>query len=157
MEDSIFHLLVENTPGVFTPVSALFGGALIGLGASVLLLFEGAIAGISGILGRSLQCSGAERSWRLAFLLGIPMGTFLLAQLTPETTAVEIPVSALHLILAGILVGVGTQLGSGCTSGHGVCGIARGSKRSISATLVFMFFGFLTVAIVRHWCGGLMG
>lgn len=148
-----FDLLWQHAPGVFTPVSAFVGGVLIGLGAVVLLYCQGAIAGISGILGSALVRRGVERAWRLAFLLGIPAGTWCYAKISSHWTpwvAIEFDASRWVLIAAGTLVGVGTQLGSGCTSGHGVCGIARRSPRSILATVTFLFFGFLTVFIVRH-------
>ncbi len=129
-------------------IGGLGGGALIGLAAVLLFALEGRIAGISGILGGLLSASG-DRGWRLAFLLGLPAGAALVAAL-----AGSLPQQLLGgwptLVVAGLLVGFGTRLGSGCTSGHGVCGIARGSPRSITATALFMAAGILTVFILRH-------
>ncbi len=134
-----------ETVDAFTPLSALAGGALIGLAATLLMAGNGRIAGISGILGGALAEGGG---WRLAFLLGLPLGAVLahaLGAQLPPGPSVGFPA----LIGAGLLVGVGTQLGSGCTSGHGVCGIARGSRRSIVATLVFMGVAVVTVFLRR--------
>lgn len=153
MSDTFWDLLLQHAPGSFTPLSAFVGGVLIGLGAVVLLYFQGAIAGISGILGASFVRHGVERAWRVAFLLGIPFGVWLFAKVSSQITpwvAIEFEAAPWILAAAGTLVGVGTQLGSGCTSGHGVCGIARRSPRSIVATITFLFFGFLTVFLVRH-------
>lgn len=153
MSDTFLSLLLQNKPGVFTPLSAFVGGTLIGLGAVVLMYLQGAIAGIAGILGGSFVRTGLERAWRIAFLLGIPTGTWLFAQVASRQAPwvpIEFDASTWGLVIAGTLVGVGTQLGSGCTSGHGVCGIARRSPRSIVATLTFMFLGFVTVFLVRH-------
>jgi hypothetical protein len=142
---------VETT---FTPISAAIGGLLIGLAAAVLLLVNGRIAGISGILGQALWPSAREsRGWRLAFLAGLPLGAGLVSLATGGLTT-QIAASPLTLVVAGVLVGFGTQLGSGCTSGHGVCGIGRGSPRSISATLFFMVAGAACVFALRHLFGG---
>jgi hypothetical protein len=138
----------------FNPLSALVGGALIGIAASLLLLANGRIAGISGILGSALRPVCPDRSWRLLFLLGLPLGALLAWALGGRGPAPEMAASAPVLVLAGLLVGLGTQLGSGCTSGHGVCGLARRSKRSLVATLTFMFTGAVTVFMVRHLLGG---
>ena len=137
----------------FTPVSALSGGLLIGLAASCLLLFNGRIAGISGIVAGVLRPQRGETTWRIAFIAGL-----LLAPLVWQA-AVGLPASQLdagggQLVLAGLLVGIGTRLGAGCTSGHGVCGLARGSPRSAVATGAFMLAGFVTVYLVRHLIGG---
>jgi uncharacterized membrane protein YedE/YeeE len=137
----------------FTPWSAAIGGALIGLAAVLLLLAHGRIAGISGILGGALTGPLQEEGWRLAFLAGLPIGALLVGSLRGGLP-IEISASPATLVAAGLLVGFGTQLGSGCTSGHGVCGMARGSARSIAATLVFMATGALTVFVVRHGLGG---
>jgi hypothetical protein len=138
----------------FTPISAAIGGLLIGLAAAVLLLVNGRIAGVSGILGQALWPSAGEsRGWRLAFLAGLPLGAGLVSIATGGLTT-QIAASPLTLVVAGVLVGFGTQLGSGCTSGHGVCGIGRGSPRSISATLVFMVAGVACVFVLRHLFGG---
>ena len=133
----------------FTPWTALAGGLLIGLAAALFVLFNGRIAGISGILGGLLRAAPGERGWRLAFLLGLvaaPLIYMLAAPLPP----VQIDAGAGTLIAAGLLVGIGTRYGAGCTSGHGVCGLARGSPRSLAATLAFMGAGFVTVFFVRH-------
>ncbi|MBS1156853.1 MAG: YeeE/YedE family protein [Proteobacteria bacterium] len=137
----------------FTPWSALIGGVLIGLSAALLLLFKGRIAGISGIVGGLLQRKErGDFAWRIAFVLGLilaPIGYRAFSAL-PES---HIDASWGVLVLAGLLVGFGTRYGSGCTSGHGVCGISRLSPRSIVATLIFMGIGFLTVFVVRHLLG----
>jgi hypothetical protein len=139
----------------FTPIAGLVGGALIGLAAAGLLLTDGRIAGISGILGRSLAPVRGDIAWRLAFLAGLPAGAALVALLFSVSGARGALASEPGLVVAGgLLVGVGTQLGNGCTSGHGVCGIARGSRRSIVATLTFMTTAALTVFVVRHLLGG---
>jgi uncharacterized membrane protein YedE/YeeE len=136
----------------FTPVSATVGGLTIGLAAGLLLLLRGRIAGISGILGSALTQPLGEGGWRLAFLVGLPIGAAAVS-LSAGSLVVEVAASTPVLVVAGLLVGFGTQLGSGCTSGHGVCGIARGSKRSITATLVFMGSAAITVFAVRHGMG----
>ncbi|HSO33613.1 MAG TPA: YeeE/YedE family protein [Labilithrix sp.] len=142
---------------IFTPLNALAGGALIGLAASLLLLFHGRIAGVSGILGDTLLAPGArgEAVYRLAFLVGLFAAGLGVRFLYPSalgsisTPAVTFPL----VIVAGLLVGYGTRLGNGCTSGHGVCGISRLSKRSIVATMTFMAAGGVTVFLVRHVLG----
>lgn len=126
----------------------LAGGALIGLASVLLLLFEGRIAGISGILG-GLVAAARDRAWRLAFLLGLPAGAGLVAALAGGLRQ-ELQGGWGTLVLAGLLVGFGTRLGSGCTSGHGVCGIARGSPRSVAATAIFIATGALTVWLMRQ-------
>ena len=134
-------------------LNALYGGALIGLAASILLAFNGRIAGISGILGGVLPPSRKPMGWRLSFLIGLAMGAVALVVLMPD--AIEPPAQRnwIHLSAAGLLVGFGTQLGNGCTSGHGVCGISRLSTRSIVATIVFMAAGILTATTVRVLSG----
>lgn len=133
----------------FTPWTALAGGLLIGLAAALLVLFNGRIAGISGILGGLLRAARSDVGWRLAFLAGLLTAPLLYAMVAalPEVT---VEAGSGTLVAAGLLVGVGTRYGSGCTSGHGVCGISRGSPRSLAATAAFMFAGFVTVFIVRH-------
>lgn len=134
--------------------NAIVGGVLIGIAASALWLLLGRVAGISGILGRLLEVPDAgDRLWRVAFLAGLPLGASLCVVLG-AAPAITYPVGGPLLGLAGLLVGFGTRLGSGCTSGHGVCGIARGSRRSIVATVVFMVTAMATVALVRHVVGG---
>ena len=137
----------------FTPWTGLLGGALIGLASSLLLLANGRIAGISGILGRSLFPSQGDLVWRLAFLVGLPLGAGIVQQLSADLHGFAITPRLGVLIAGGLLVGFGTQLGNGCTSGHGVCGLARGSRRSLVATLVFMASGVGTVFIMRHVVG----
>jgi uncharacterized membrane protein YedE/YeeE len=141
----------------FTPGAALIGGALIGLAAAFLALTIGRVAGISGILGNVLPGApagkpgaGGERGWRIAFLLGLVAAPGLAVLSAVPIPPVESPVDWPWLVVAGLLVGVGTRIGSGCTSGHGVCGLARGSLRSLVATLTFMGFGVLTVWILNH-------
>jgi len=133
----------------FSPWSALAGGALIGLAAALLMLANGQIAGISGVLGRFVRAPREAGAWRIAFVAGLLLAPWLLALLVPTTPGV-IEAGPLRLIVAGLFVGVGTRLGSGCTSGHGVCGLSRGSLRSLVATLAFMGAGFLTVFMLRH-------
>lgn len=134
----------------FTPVSAAIGGVLIGVAAAILLIFNGRIAGISGILGGILKPVKGDTAWKVAFILGIIISPllFMWVAYTPE---VNIAASTPVLIIAGLLVGFGTRLGSGCTSGHGICGMARFSRRSIVAVLIFMVVAFVTVAISNHF------
>lgn len=138
----------------FTPISGLLGGLLIGLASAALLFANGRIAGVSGILGRSFFPSGGDLGWRVAFLAGLPLGAFLVGIVAPSTTALAITHSTPLLVAGGLLVGVGTQIGSGCTSGHGICGLGRGSRRSFVATVTFMAVGIATVFVVRHLLGG---
>ena len=133
----------------FTPLSATLGGVLIGLSASLLLWTNGRIAGISGIVAGAVVPSAVDKAWRVLFLLGLLTGTAVRFLLVENGFGVR---SADPWLLwpAGFLVGVGTRMGSGCTSGHGVCGIARLSPRSLIATLIFFSFGLLTVFVIRH-------
>lgn len=133
----------------FTPGSALAGGLVIGVAASLLVLLGGRIAGISGILGGLLRRAPGERSWRLAFLLGLLASPWLYAAIAAPLHS-QIDAGWGLLLLAGLLVGVGTRYGAGCTSGHGVCGLSRLSLRSAVATGVFMVAGFATVFVARH-------
>lgn len=139
----------------FTPLPALIGGLMIGAAASILWLVLGRIAGISGILGRALRgAAGAERVWRLLFLAGLPLGAWLAVWLG-WAAAQTAPPDQLGLAVAGgLLVGFGTRLGSGCTSGHGICGLARLSPRSLMATVIFMAAGMASVFVLRHVLGG---
>jgi Predicted transporter component len=137
-----------------TMVTALAGGLLIGLGAVLLMLANGRIAGISGIVGGLADQAPGETSWRLAFLAGLVLGPLVVAAFTGALPAVHVDASGPVVVAAGLLVGVGTRLGSGCTSGHGVCGIARLSPRSLTATLVFMATAAAVVFVVRHVLGG---
>jgi hypothetical protein len=129
-------------------IAGLGGGVLIGLASVVLLALNGRIAGVSGILG-GLLSAPADRPWRLAFLAGLPLGAGIVAGLTSGLPQV-IQGSSWLLVTAGLLVGFGTRLGSGCTSGHGICGLARRSPRSLVATLTFIAAGMLTVLVVRQ-------
>ena len=133
----------------FTPWPALAGGLLIGLAAAFFVLFNGRIAGISGILGGLLRPAQGDRGWRLAFLLGL-VAAPLVYTLAVPLPPIHIEAGTGMLIAAGLLVGIGTRYGAGCTSGHGVCGLARGSRRSLAAMLAFMGTGFATVFVVRH-------
>lgn len=133
----------------FTPGLSLTGGSLIGISAALFLLLNGRIAGISGILGGLFNPVAGDIAWRIAFLLGLvssPALYSLVAPLPDVQVSANFPV----LIVAGVLVGMGTRYGSGCTSGHGVCGLSRFSSRSLAATAAFMLAGFLTVFIVRQ-------
>jgi uncharacterized membrane protein YedE/YeeE len=133
----------------FTPASALIGGVLIGLAAAMFVLFNGRIAGISGILGGLLRPKARDVSWRLAFVIGLLIAP-VAYQLFAVLPVMHIEASEMLLVSAGLLVGVGTRYGAGCTSGHGVCGLSRLSVRSLTATLVFMAAGFATVFVMRH-------
>jgi uncharacterized membrane protein YedE/YeeE len=138
----------------FTPWSALSGGVLIGLAASLLALGSGRIAGISGIAGNLLVRDKSERNWRIAFIAGLIAAPWLLLGAgVPNVipAALSHPVSGTVLVLAGVLVGLGTRMANGCTSGHGVCGLARLSPRSLIAVLVFMSAGFVTTGLLRHF------
>ncbi|CNH59605.1 putative transmembrane protein [Yersinia thracica] len=133
----------------FTPYSALAGGALLGLTVTILWLCNGRIAGISGILGGLLPPKVGDISWRIAFILGL-IAAPVIYSLFAALPVIQIDAGLPVLIVAGLLVGIGTRYGAGCTSGHGVCGLARFSPRSLLATLSFMFAGFATVWLVRH-------
>jgi len=137
----------------FTPLSALIGGLLIGTAATLFVLFNGRIAGISGIVGGLLRPLAGDVAWRIAFVLGLLMAP-LLYRLNAPLPTLQIDAGYPLLIVAGILVGIGTRYGAGCTSGHGVCGLSRLSPRSGVATAVFMSAGFVTVFVVRHLLGG---
>ena len=136
----------------FTPWTALAGGALIGLAASLFAVMNGRVAGISGLLGSLLE-RGEGLGKKALFLLGVLLAP-LLWQLFSHLPASEINSGWLALSVAGLLVGIGTRYGSGCTSGHGVCGLSRLSPRSLAATLTFMAAGFATVFVLRHLLGG---
>ena len=127
----------------------LAGGVLIGVAAALLLLFNGRIAGISGILGGLARAGKGDVTWRLAFLLGL-LGAPLIYGLAAPLPAVQIDAGFPTLIVAGLIVGLGTRYASGCTSGHGVCGVSRLSPRSLAATAIFMAAGFATVFVIRH-------
>ncbi len=137
----------------FTPWTSLAGGILLGLAAAMFVLLNGRIAGISGILGGLIWPKRGDIGWRLAFLLGLlsaPAVWLLLAPSSISLPTVRIDAGATALVLAGLAVGIGTRYGSGCTSGHGVCGLSRLSLRSLAATLSFMAAAFVTVYLLRH-------
>jgi uncharacterized membrane protein YedE/YeeE len=137
----------------FTPFSATAGGLLIGFSTLLLLLLDGRVAGISGILGNLLTFRRGEILWRLAFIAGLIAAPLVYVASVGHLPPMDLTHSTVLLVVGGFLVGFGTRMGSGCTSGHGVCGIARLSKRSIAATLVFMAAGAATVFIARHIAG----
>ena len=138
----------------FTPLSAAIGGALIGLAATLLMLLTGRVAGVSGILSGCLATQGGDAGWRLAFLGGLILAPASGAIAGYALAAPQMPASYAVIVAAGLLVGFGTRLGGGCTSGHGICGIARLSPRSITATAVFMATAIFVVAFTRHVLGG---
>lgn len=137
----------------FTPISALIGGALIGLSAVFLMASVGRIAGISGIFGGifSRDSSNSDRYWRVAFLAGLILIPMVMVFLKPSLQLVQFKITGWPLLIAGAIVGIGTQMGSGCTSGHGVCGNARLSARSIVATITFMVTGIATVFTAKYF------
>lgn len=142
-------------PTEFTPLLSLAGGALIGLAAVALMAVHGRIAGITGILGGFLPGSGeSDRGWRMAFIAGMIAAPLTVMAAAGSMPQIAVPVSTLALVAGGFLVGIGATFGSGCTSGHGVCGLSRLSARSIAATLTFMATGAVTVFLVRHVFGG---
>lgn len=138
----------------FTPVSALIGGILIGLAATGLMALNGRIAGISGIVGSAMTARAEEFGWRLAFVLGLFLGPWLVLAVGGRLPPIVLDAPLAVIVSGGLLVGFGSRLGSGCTSGHGVCGLARLSPRSLVATLVFTASGMATVFVMRHLVGG---
>ncbi len=138
----------------FTPIASTIGGALIGMSAVMLLLFNGRIAGISGVVGQVLARKEGDTSWRLAFLTGLMIAGFASFAVAPELFAIDIDRSYAALGVAGLLVGFGTRLGSGCTSGHGVCGLARLSARSLVSVITFILTGAIVVFVVGTMFGG---
>jgi uncharacterized membrane protein YedE/YeeE len=138
----------------FTPLLSLSGGVLIGLAATLLMLMLGRVMGATGILAGLIQpASMRDFGWRAAMLAGMVSGPALVLAVTGRMPDVQVPVSTAMLLVGGVLVGIGVTYGSGCTSGHGVCGMARLSPRSIAATLTFMIFTGITVYVVRHIAG----
>ncbi len=138
----------------FTPVSSLIGGVLIGVSVTLMLALHGRITGITGIMvGATFSRSSGDWLWRVLFLLGLVVGGVLMLPWTPEALAEGSPRGFLVVALAGLLVGFGTRLGNGCTSGHGVCGVSRLSARSLVATASFMTAGMVTVFVVRAMTG----
>jgi uncharacterized membrane protein YedE/YeeE len=136
----------------FTPWSALAGGALVGIAAAMFALLNGRIAGISGVIGGLLKPAAGDVAWRAAFVIGL-IGAPLVYALFAAVPKPQIAAEYGALVLAGLLVGIGTRYGSGCTSGHGVCGLSRLSPRSLAATVTFMAAGFATVFVTRHLIG----
>ena len=142
-------------PTSFTPISSLAGGAVIGLSAVMLMGFLGRIAGVSGIVGGVISGSALkEGGWRLAFIIGMIAAPLPFLAVTGALPAISVPPTLPMLAIGGLIVGVGVYFGSGCTSGHGVCGMARVSPRSIAATLTFMATTAATVFVIRHVMGG---
>ena len=137
----------------FTPFASLFGGILIGLGAVILMALDGRIAGMTAMLGGVLEPLHSDNRWRLAFLAGA-VGAPLLATLLGAEFSFASPTTGVLLAVGGVIVGIGVTYGSGCTSGHGVCGLARLSPRSFVATATFMVTTFATVTLIRHGLGG---
>ena len=137
----------------FTPWASFAGGLLIGVAAALLVLVTGRVAGVSGIVGGLLRPSAGDAAWRVALVAGMVASPLFYALVAP-LPAMQIDASYPTLVIAGLLVGVGTRYAAGCTSGHGVCGISRLSPRSLAATLAFMLAGFVTVFLVRHGVGG---
>jgi uncharacterized protein len=140
--------------GAFDPISALIGGGLIGLASALLMLFNGRIAGISGILGGALAIPAGDKIWRLCFIAGLVVAPIVLGLFSYALPEPQMPGRWLLIVTAGALVGFGARYGGGCTSGHGVCGIARLSARSIVATTIFMVTAIVVVAITHHGFGG---
>jgi uncharacterized membrane protein YedE/YeeE len=134
----------------FTPIPSLLGGMILGIAAALYVLLHGRILGISGIVSGLLHPKAGDWSWRLAFALGLLTSAFLAALIFGIFPVIEVEANWLTVIIAGLLVGFGVQYGSGCTSGHGICGLSRLSPRSLVATLSFMTAGFLVVFIIRH-------
>ena len=137
----------------FTPITSLIGGVILGLGAVFLIIFKGRIAGISGIVGALMQFQNTPKDhylWRILFLLGL-IGSYQIYSTIFGAPTIEINTNSIELVIAGLLVGFGTRMGSGCTSGHGVCGLGRLSTRSLVATLTFMTSGFIVCYLLLHW------
>jgi hypothetical protein len=148
--------MIETTPIVtpFTPFASLGGGVLIGVASVLLMLTLGRIMGATGILaGLFTPASPRDFGWRAALLAGMVTAPVLMLLVTGTMPAVQVPISTLMMVLGGLIVGIGVTFGGGCTSGHGVCGLARLSPRSIAATLTFMFATGITVYVVRHMVG----
>ena len=138
----------------FTPVESLVGGIVIGIAALVLLRFYGRIAGISGVFGGLFPFNPGETLWRLVFLAGLVTGGIILSFFHSDAVTFELAYSNPALILAGLLVGVGSRMGNGCTSGHGICGLGRLAPRSMVAVLTFMVTGIVTAVLIQEFFGG---
>ncbi|MEQ9812324.1 MAG: YeeE/YedE thiosulfate transporter family protein [Azospirillaceae bacterium] len=137
----------------FTPVSALTGGALVGLAAVLLMAFNGRVMGISGIFGQLLRLPAGDTAWRAAFVIGLVVSPLLYGLAVGGIEAPAVTAPTVLVVLGGLLVGFGTRMGAGCTSGHGVCGLARFSRRSIAATATFLAVAVATVFVLRHVLG----
>ena len=139
----------------FTPWASLFGGVLIGIASTLLMLSLGRVMGATGVLAGMFQpASGQDFAWRATLLAGMISGPAVVWLVSGEMPAVQVPMSTAALLIGGLIVGVGVTYGAGCTSGHGVCGMARLSPRSLVATVTFMIFTFITVYVTRHVLGG---
>lgn len=138
----------------FTPIPSLLGGMILGLAAALYVFLHGRILGISGIVSGLLHPKMTDLAWRLSLVLGLISAPFLAALFFGIIPVVEIDSSWLAIVIAGLLVGFGAHYGSGCTSGHGICGLSRLSPRSLAATLAFMSAGFVMVFVIRHLIGG---
>jgi uncharacterized membrane protein YedE/YeeE len=138
----------------FTPIPSLLGGMILGIAAALYVLLHGRILGISGIVAELLHPKVGDIAWRLSLVLGLLSAPFLAALIFGIRPVVEIDSDWIIIVLAGLLVGFGAHYGSGCTSGHGICGLSRLSPRSLVATLTFMGAGFMTVFVLRHLIGG---
>ena len=136
--------------GDFTPISGLIGGLLIGLAVALMLLLNGSLAGISGIVGGLVTPKAGDTGWRAAFLVGLPLGALAYILVAGGHAPVDVLASPPAILVGGLLVGFGTRMGSGCTSGHGLCGLARLSSRSVVATAVFFGVAMVTVFLARH-------
>jgi len=137
----------------FTPIPSLFGGMILGIAAALYVLLHGRILGISGIVSGLLHPKATDAAWRLSLVLGLISAPFLATLFLGIFPIVEIDSSWLAIVIAGVLVGFGAQYGSGCTSGHGICGLSRLSPRSLIATVAFMSAGFVMVFVIRHLIG----
>lgn len=138
----------------FTPLHSTLGGALIGLAASVMLILDGRVAGVSGIVGGLFTPRAGDIGWRIAFIAGLGLAGLLGSQLSPTPLIGTIHDPPWEVVLAGLLVGFGTRLGNGCTSGHGVCGLSRQSPRSLASVVTFMVVGMITAAVLSRLGGG---
>lgn len=144
-------MVIEN----FTPIPALIGGGLIGSAAALLMLFNGKIAGISGITKGILgECpTPQERFWRIAFSLGLVLGGAAMVYALPAATALSLKLNPAQMAIGGLLVGLGTAMGNGCTSGHGICGLARRSQRSLGSVITFITVGMVVMFVMSHLIG----
>ena len=140
----------------FTPLASFIGGVMIGLAAISMLFFTGRIGGISGIFGGLLNAKHGDTAWRLLFIAGLMSGGILMLLFHPPSLDIQVNKSMLAVVVAGLLVGIGARLGSGCTSGHGVCGIGRLAPRSLVASAVFMTTGAIAAIVVNHVFGGVL-